>query len=121
MAGLGAGLAEGKLILVSCIRETIPSACPSSKVTTRRESRSILLPTMMQLTFWLMDLSQSTVLAHFVIPVGYVFEALSVGDIIYNDDAVGVTIIAVGDGSKSLLPSCIPLREGRGTRTSLAF
>lgn len=53
----GTGLAERKLVFISCMHWLVPNACPSSKDTTRLESRSILLPTMMQLTFWLMDLN----------------------------------------------------------------
>jgi hypothetical protein len=103
------------------VRERVPSACPYSKVTTRRESKSILLPTMMQLTFWLMDLSQGGVLAHFIVPMGDVVEALSVGDVIDNDDTVGVAVVAVGDGAKSLLPGCVPLSRRMRTSTNLAF
>lgn len=121
VARLGAGLAEGQLVLIGCVGERVPSACPYSKVTTRFESRSILLPTMTQLTFWLMDLSQGGVLAHFIIPMGHVVEALSISDVVDDDDAVGVAVVAVGDGPESLLSRCVPLSRGMRTSTSLAF
>lgn len=48
-------------------------------------------------------------LAHLIVPVSYVLETLSVSDVVDNDDPICVAIVAVGDGSKSLLPSRIPL------------
>lgn len=117
----GTGLAEGKLVFISCMHWLVPNACPSSKDTTRLESRSILLPTMMQLTFWLMDMSQGGVLAHFIVPMGDVVEALSVGNVIDNGDTVGVAVVAVGDGAKSLLSGCAPLSRWMRTSNNLAF
>lgn len=64
---------------------------------------------------------EAVLLAHFVIPVGHIIEALSVGDVVYDDDAVGVAIVAVGDGSKPLLSGRIPLTYSILTSTSLAL
>ena len=50
-----------------------------------------------------------------------VIEALSISDVIDYNDAVGVAIVAVSDGSKSLLSCRIPLSGKMITRTSLAF
>lgn len=49
------------------------------------------------------------VLAHLIIPVGDVVKAFSVGDVINDDDAVGVAVVAVGDGAEPLLSSRVPL------------
>lgn len=61
------------------------------------------------------------VLAHLIVPVGNVFETLSVSDVVDDDDAVCVAVVAVGDGSKSLLAGSIPLGQGTSTSTNLAF
>ena len=58
MVGLGTCLAKGELILVGWIRRDIPSALPYSKLTTLLASRSVLFPTMTQLTFWSIDLNE---------------------------------------------------------------
>ena len=60
-------------------------------------------------------------LAHFIIPMSYVLEALAIGDVIYDDDAIGIAIVAVGDCSKPLLSCCIPLHKTFHTSTSFAF
>ena len=60
-------------------------------------------------------------LAHLVVPMRNIVKTLSVGDVIDDDDAVGVAIVAVGDGPESLLPSRIPLPQSRCTSTSLAL
>ena len=60
-------------------------------------------------------------LAHFVVPMGNIIKGLSVGDVIDNDDAIGVSIVAIGDGPESLLSSSIPLTKIQITSTSLAL
>lgn len=49
------------------------------------------------------------VLAHLIVPVGYVVEAFSVSDVVNDDDAVGVAVVAVGDCAEPLLSSRVPL------------
>ena len=60
-------------------------------------------------------------LAHFIIPMSHILEALAIGNVIYDDDAIGIAIVAVSDGSKPLLSCCIPLHKICDTRTNLAF
>jgi hypothetical protein len=43
--------------------------------------------------------------------MGNVIKTFAVGDIIDDDDAVGVSIVAVGDGPESLLSGCVPLHN----------
>ena len=57
VVALGTGLAKRKLILICYIQQQIPNALPSSKLTTLLASRSVLFPTITQLTFWSMDLT----------------------------------------------------------------
>ena len=64
---------------------------------------------------------ECAVLVHFSIPVGHVIETLSVSDIINDNNAVGVSIVTVGDGPETLLASSVPLCQGKGTSTSFAF
>ena len=53
--------------------------------------------------------------------MGYIVEALSVSDVVDDNDAIGIAIVAVGDGPKSLLSGSVPLSELNVTNTSLAF
>ena len=53
--------------------------------------------------------------------MSYVIEALSIGDIIDNDDAIGISIVAVGDGSEPLLSGCVPLNKFSDTKTNLTL
>ena len=50
-----------------------------------------------------------------------VIKGLSVSDVIDDDDTISVSIVAICDGSESLLSSRIPLSEQIFTRTSLAL
>ena len=61
------------------------------------------------------------ILAHLIVPVGNVVEALSVGDVIDYDNAVGVAVVAVGDGPEPLLSSSVPLGQAGSTSTSLTL
>ena len=51
VVALSTGLAKRKLILIGYIQQQIPKALPSSKLTTLLASRSVLFPTITQLTF----------------------------------------------------------------------
>ena len=53
--------------------------------------------------------------------MGDIVKALAVSDVVYNDDSVCVSVVAVGDGPESLLASCIPLDRTELTRTSLTL
>lgn len=53
---LGARLTKWELILIGFLNTDLPRDCPSSKLTTLLAWRSLLLPTITQLTFWSMDL-----------------------------------------------------------------
>ena len=46
--------------------------------------------------------------------MGYVVEALSIGDIINDDDAIGVAVVAVRYCSEPLLTRCVPLSKNYG-------
>lgn len=58
-------LTKRQLIFISYVKIWLPKAYPSSKLTTRLESRSILFPTITQLTFWLIDLRDKTTTCSF--------------------------------------------------------
>jgi hypothetical protein len=60
-------------------------------------------------------------LAHLIIPMSHVLKTLALRDVVDDDDSVGIAIVAVGDGSKSLLAGRIPLPKTLLTSTSLAF
>ena len=53
--------------------------------------------------------------------MGHVVEALPVGDVVDDDDSVGIAVVAVGDGPEPLLPGRVPLSEPNLTRTSLTL
>ena len=53
--------------------------------------------------------------------MGDVIKTLSVGDVVDDDDAVGVAVVAVGDSSEPLLSGRVPLSRQPSTKTSLAF
>lgn len=61
------------------------------------------------------------ILAHLIVPMGHIVETLSVCDIIDNDDAIGVAIVAVGDGPEPFLSSSVPLGQTGSTSTSLTL
>ena len=68
-----------------------------------------MLATSMHATLCCTDLDKRGVLVHLIIPIGYIFEAFPIGDVVYDDDAVSVAIVAVGDGSEALLACGVPL------------
>jgi hypothetical protein len=50
------------------------------------------------------------VLIHLIIPVCDLEEAVLVGDVVEDDDAVGVAVVGVGDGAEAVLAGGVPLR-----------
>ena len=46
---------------------------------------------------------------YFLKPIFDVFEGLSICDIIDNNDSVGSSVIAAGDGFETILYGCVPL------------
>ena len=50
-----------------------------------------------------------------------IFEALMIGDVVDDDDAVGASIITVGNGPETLLPCGVPLYYRMSYQHQFAF
>lgn len=61
------------------------------------------------------------ILAHLVVPVGHILEALAVSDIVYDDYPTRITVVGVSDCSKSVLPCSIPLNHPSITSASFTL
>jgi hypothetical protein len=75
----------------------------------------------MQATFWLTDLGKKQLLVHLVVPIGDIFEAVAVSDVVYDDDTVGIAVVTVSNGPESLLSRRVPLHKIVFTSTNLIF
>ena len=61
------------------------------------------------------------IFAHFFIPFVHFFKWFSVCKIINDDNAISSSVVSICNGSKSFLPSCVPLHKNKYTSTTFTL
>ena len=61
------------------------------------------------------------IFAHFLVPLVDFFKWFSIGQIINNYNAISPSVVPVCNGSKSFLPSSVPLRHNKYTSTTFTL